>query len=89
MALIAAHLNVGVILVVCPSESSVSLFPHLHTPLLPVPNKPYGRFLWTLSTMFTHEKTEAMYVGSRLSYQTPGTGHLEVGSGVDSYFSPR
>ena len=35
MALIAAHLNAGVILAVRPSESSVSLFPHLHTPFFP------------------------------------------------------
>ena len=34
MALIAAHLNAGVILVV-----TLSLYPH---PFLPVPDKPYG-----------------------------------------------
>ena len=45
MALIAVHLNAGVILVVTVSNKYIiSLFPHLHTPfpLLPVPNKPYG-----------------------------------------------
>ena len=41
MALIAAHLNAGVILVV--TVYIISLFPHLHTlpPILPVPNMPW------------------------------------------------
>ena len=40
MALIAAHLNAEVILVVTVQQVYIiSVFPHLHTP---VPNKPYG-----------------------------------------------
>ena len=39
MALIAAHLDAGVILVMTVPSSPTSIPP---SPLLPVPNKPYG-----------------------------------------------
>ena len=39
MALIAAHLNAGIILVVSSDKYKISLSPHLQTPF---PNKPYG-----------------------------------------------
>ena len=47
MAVIAAHLNAGVILVLTASVAIgiISLLSHLHTPspqLHPIPNKPYG-----------------------------------------------
>ena len=59
MALIAAHLNAGhsggdsVAIGIYSPSSPPPPYP-LPPPILPVPNKPYGFRLWTLSTMFTY-----------------------------------
>ena len=58
MALIAAHLNAGIILVVTSVATSIKSPSPLHTPLLPVSNK---QFLWTLSTMFTTAASQAQF----------------------------